>query len=83
MTSLGRARDMSVIVVLTFMLLGLATYRLAHAETSANKPATDAKLDTTLLNKKLDHILANQETILQKLEAMAQELQVVKVRSTH
>ncbi len=81
-TQRGRARDVGLVLILIVALLGLATYRLANAETPNSKPS-EAKLDPAALSKKLDRILANQATILQKLEAMAQELQVVKVRSTH
>lgn len=34
------------------------------------------------LDQKLDHILQNQQTLLEKLEAMMEELRIIKVRST-
>ena len=45
--------------------------------------ARDAKLESRALEKKVDQVLANQQLILQKLDAMMEELRVIKVRATH
>lgn len=40
------------------------------------------RADLTMLSKKLDDVLANQQRILGQLDAVMQELSVVKVRCT-
>ena len=50
---------------------------------AAGRAAGDAKPETRALEKKIDQVLANQQLILQKLDAMMEELRIVKVRATH
>lgn len=73
---------------MSLMLGGVAVTipRHANADTPPH-PATVRKSssqssDTTLDHKKLDKILENQQTILHKLDAMMEELQIIKVRAT-
>ncbi len=42
----------------------------------------DPKVDTAALERKIDQVLANQQTILQTLNAMTEELRIIKVRAT-
>lgn len=46
------------------------------------KQKSEQKADLAALSKKLDNVLANQQRILTQLDAMMQELGVVKVRCT-
>ena len=58
-------------------MLGLATRSDAEAETARESRAASAALE-----KKLQEVLDTQQLILQKLDAMAEELRIIKVRST-
>ena len=50
---------------------------------SATKPSTPSQeASDAKLEKKLDEILANQQTILQKFDAVMEELRIIKVRAT-
>ena len=65
---------------LVLCIVTVSVQHLANAETKTLHvtPLSDNKLDM----KKLDKILEQQHTILQKLDAMMEELQVIKVRAT-
>ena len=43
---------------------------------------SEAKFNTQAIERKLDHILANQQAILDKLDSMTEELHVIKIRAT-
>ena len=64
----------------------LAWQYVANAQSEGTAPvkktASPTKSETRAIEKKLDQILANQETILQKFDAIQSELQVVKIRCT-
>ena len=51
---------------------------------AAGLAAGEAKPESNrALEKKVDQILTNQQLILNKLDAMMEELRIVKVRATH
>ena len=58
-------------------MLGLTTHSEAGAETARESRAASAALE-----KKLQEVLDTQQLILQKLDALAEELRIIKVRST-
>jgi len=64
---------------LGLLAAALAVQHVAGAQTSRSR---ESRLDTAAIEKKLDVILANQQTVLQKLDAVMEELRVVKVRCT-
>ncbi|GEM_PF-1773048 len=43
---------------------------------------SEPKLNTQALEKKLDRVLANQQTMLERLDAMTEELHIIKIRAT-
>lgn len=47
-----------------------------------SKPVLADEADLEPIKQKLDRILANQDTIMQQLEALRSEIEIVKVRST-
>ena len=59
------------------VILGLLAIGLVGAATKES-----VKTDTTAIDKKLDQILANQQTILSRFDAVMEELRIIKVRST-
>ena len=76
--------------VLGLVIGSLGSSVLVAAETPANKPsAQSAKQPTqsdrareTRIEQKLDQILSNQQTILQRFDQVMEELRIVKVRAT-
>ena len=82
------------VVVAAGVFLGLAAWSsgLAAGESSAKSSrssrapsATKAQEDGSEiagLEKKLDEILANQQTILSKFDAIMEELRIIKIRAT-
>lgn len=68
--------------------LSLVTGELFSQEPSgakSAKPATSSsrsKEKDAQIEQKLDQILANQQAILQKFDAMMEELRIIKVRTT-
>ena len=58
---------------------GAAVNRAAHASGNSGE---EKNLDTKKLEKKLDELLQNQQTILQRLDQVMEELRIVKVRAT-
>jgi len=62
------------------MLAGaiITMHRLASAQSTR-----ETKSDSRGLEKKLDEVLATQQTILKKLDELMEELRIVKVRATH
>ena len=69
-----------VMAIVGCLGLALLAQRVVNAE-SAGK-SKEAKVDAALVERRLKEILETQQHILQQLEAMAQELQVIKVRCT-
>ena len=55
---------------------------LAAGRIDGASKVQDPKIDTAALERKLDQVLANQQTILQTLNAMTEELRIIKVRAT-
>ena len=49
---------------------------------AASPPTREPKTDLTALDRKVDQILEQQQLILQQLQAMAEELRIIKVRAT-
>jgi hypothetical protein len=70
-----KMRTVFLILALTVFLGSLVFYNTKT--TSAEDQAVPAAITA-----KLDQILQNQETILQKLDDIGQELNIVKVRAT-
>jgi len=63
------------VVLVVFAVLGQqATSALAEREPSS--------MELAAIEKKLDALLADHQTILQKLDAIMEELRIVKVRAT-
>ena len=54
----------------------------ATKDHSAKSTSQPGKADLAHIESKLDELLANQHTILQKLDEMKDELQIIKVRAT-
>ncbi len=83
--SIARWRS-SWLIALGVVGLTLLTARLSVAAATQpvkeQKVAREAKGDTQALEKKLDKVLEAQDQILQRLTALQDELQVVKVRCT-
>ena len=52
----------------------------ASSSDADGSPATERKLKA--LEGKLDEVLANQQTILQKFDMVMEELRIIKVRAT-
>ena len=59
----------------------LTAYEGAHAA-GADRVAGSAGMSTAAIEKKLDQILANQQTILLRFDAVMEELRIIKVRAT-
>lgn len=75
-----RARWSQVFVGL--LLLAGAVSAGVHHRASA-QTTRESKSESRSLDKKLDEILANQQSILQKLDAVMEELRIIKVRATN
>ena len=73
------ARPWAVLWLLGAALMGMASSLTLQHIASAQG---EQRINTVAIEKKLDEILANQGTILQKLDTVMGELQVVKVRCT-
>jgi len=79
------SRRLWLVVCAGLIGTGLALPHLTSAQTTKTREASktkEAKLDTEALEKKVDEVLTNQKIILQKLDAMMEELRIIKVRST-
>ena len=65
------------------MCLGLAVlgHQRAHAQAVPATPR-ESKSELKALERKLDQVLANQQTILRQLETMMEELRIIKIRAT-
>ena len=44
--------------------------------------ADTAKVDASIIDKRLTQLLENQRTILKKLDAISEELRIIKIRAT-
>jgi len=79
MTRVQQVGRFRIGLLLSATLLGAAVMiqHLASAQGSR-----EPKSDVAVLEKKLNQVLANQQTILQKLDAMMEELRIIKVRAT-
>jgi len=62
-------------------LLGLWLVMGQMANAQAPRDAID-EMDLARLDKKLNQIIATQETILQRFDAVMEELRIIKIRST-
>ncbi|MBI3323982.1 MAG: hypothetical protein HYZ92_01740 [Candidatus Omnitrophica bacterium] len=56
-------------------------FTAAHLASGA-ETKREPKLDTAAIERKLNEILNNQTAILQQLDAMMEELKIIKVRAT-
>ena len=76
----------SCLIAIAASGLTLLAARLSIAATEPAKDqkpvARESKLEMQALDRKLDKVLAAQDQILQRLNAMQDELQIVKVRCT-
>ena len=52
------------------------------APRSSKPAASNSKSSSSSIDRKLDEILAKQETILQKFDAIMEELRIIKIRTT-
>ena len=77
---MGMARVRGIQTVIGLVLLATAVIALQHLASAQSTRET--KSDSRGLEKKLDEVLATQQTILQKLDEMMEELRVIKVRAT-
>ena len=77
-------RSSRTIVVRSCVLLAIAGVGvLAAAGRIDGAPkAQEPKMDTAALERKLDQVLATQQTIIARLDAMTEELRIIKVRAT-
>ena len=57
-----------------------AAQHLANAQ--SDRVVRSQKSEASAVEKKLDQLIANQDTLLKKLDAIEKELQIVKVRCT-
>ena len=81
----GRVRGMlpAVCGLLVLALFGWQRFASAQSDRGVSVQKTAATKSTAHgVEEKLDTILANQEAILKKLEALQEEVQIVKVRCT-
>ena len=67
--------------VIGVVLVAAAVIALQHLASAQSTRET--KSDSRALEKKLDEVLATQQTILKKLDEVMEELRIVKVRATH
>ena len=75
------ARVRGIQTVIGAALLVSAVIALQHLASAQS--TRDTKSDSQVLEKKLEQILATQQTILQKLDDVMEELRIIKVRATH
>ena len=77
MTRVQQVGRFRIGLLLSAVLLGAAVMiqRIASAQGSREP-------NFAALEKRLNQVLANQQTILQKLDAMMEELRIIKVRAT-
>lgn len=88
----GVGRRVSELIVVGGMALAMTVPFAAHAQveaTSKTRPRASkatgsqaSEADLAALEKKLDKVLANQQALLQQLDAMMEELRVIKMRAT-
>ena len=77
-------RSSRTVVIRSCVLLataGLGVLAAAGRIDGAPK-VQEPKMDTAALERKLDQVLANQQTILTTLNAMMEELRIIKIRAT-
>ena len=74
------ARARGIQAVIGVVLLVSAVIALQHLASAQS--TRDTKSDSQVLEKKLEQILATQQTILQKLDEVMEELRIIKVRAT-
>lgn len=55
---------------------------MQHTQSATPAKSSEPRIDTTLIEKKLAQIVETQQTILKKLDAMTEELRIIKVRAT-
>ena len=69
-------------LVLVGVALGtfVAVQYLASAQVAPK--SRESKIDSAAIERKLDAVLSNQQTILQKLDAVMEELHIIKIRAT-
>ena len=72
-----RRYGLSLGLLIAALLLG------AQAIQSATTPKGESKLDAAMIDKRLTQILENQRAILKKLDAISEELRIIKVRATN
>ena len=72
-----------VVVLGVTLMLGVCHAAENHAPpASAPEATTDAAPSDTAVIAKLDKILANQAQVLRRLDAMSQELYIIKIRAS-
>ncbi len=74
------ARLRGIQTVIGVLLVTIAVIALQHLASAQS--TRESKSDSRTLEKKLDEVLAAQQTILKKLDEMMEELRVIKVRAT-
>ena len=67
--------------VIGVVLVAAAVIALQHLASAQS--TRDTKSDSRVLERKLEEVLATQQAILQKLDALMEELRIIKVRATH
>ena len=75
------ARLRGIQIVMGLVLLATAVVALQHLASAQSTRET--KSDSRVLERKLEEVLATQQTILQKLDELMTELRIIKVRATH
>ena len=76
---MARARGIQIVIGVALLVSAVvALQHLASAQSTR-----DTKSDAQVLEKQLEQILATQQTILQKLDDVMEELRIIKVRATH
>lgn len=73
------ARRVATFIGVVLLLAGLA---FAADQQAGVQGVREPKANLAAIEKKLDAVLATQTMILQKLDAMAEELRTIKVRAT-
>lgn len=75
MTDLRGTRRVGMVAL--FVAAIVTVQHLAGAQSTR-----DTKFDSRVLERKLEEVLATQQTILQKLDELMEELRIIKVRAT-
>ena len=76
---MARLREIQIVVGLVLLVTAVvALQHLASAQSTR-----DTKSDSRALERKLEEVLATQQTILQKLDELMEELRIIKVRATN